>query len=312
MGSLLLGTTVYAESYGSVKAGALNARQAPFEFASIASVYKEEDTVKIIDQAMPGWFTVETSPGQINYVSTAYVDVFKVKATINGDGVNSRTLPEENARINRQLYKNDEISVYYTVGDWYYAGIGTEDFFGFIHSDYVDSVEGDLFYLLPEKDASEVEEIENIIISEEVEEETTNESSATSKANTSKSASTGKSNNIVEYAKQFVGNRYVYGGNSLTNGVDCSGFTQQVMKHAGVSLQRSSAAQYANNGVKVSADNVQPGDLMFYGYNGRVSHVGIYIGNGQMVHASSSKTGIIISNAFRTRGKPLIGAKRVL
>lgn len=84
------------------------------------------------------------------------------------------------------------------------------------------------------------------------------------------------------------------------------------MKKVGVSIQRSSAAQYASNGVKVSTNNLQPGDLLFYGYGGRVSHVGIYIGNKKMIHASSSTTGIIISNAFRTSGKPLIGAKRVL
>lgn len=121
-----------------------------------------------------------------------------------------------------------------------------------------------------------------------------------------------KGTDIVAYAKQFLGNPYVYGGNSLTNGIDCSGFTSQIYKNYGVSLSRSSAAQYASNGVHVDESNVRPGDLMFYGHNGSVSHVAMYIGNGQVIQASTAKTGIAIGTAFRTSGKPLIGIKRVL
>ena len=124
--------------------------------------------------------------------------------------------------------------------------------------------------------------------------------------------SSSKASDIVSYAKQFLGNPYVYGGNSLTNGVDCSGFTAQLFKQFGVSLSRSSAAQYANNGTHVSPSDVRAGDLMFYGYNGNVSHVAMYIGNGQVIQASTPKTGIATGTAFRTSGKTLIGIKRVL
>lgn len=117
---------------------------------------------------------------------------------------------------------------------------------------------------------------------------------------------------VVNYASQFLGNPYVYGGNSLTNGIDCSGFTSQVMKKFGISLNRSSAAQYANNGYSVSSSNLQPGDLLFYGYSGQVSHVAIYMGNGRIIHANDERTGICTGNAFPSRGKPYIGAKRVL
>lgn len=97
---------------------------------------------------------------------------------------------------------------------------------------------------------------------------------------------------IADYAVQFVGNPYVYGGTSLTNGADCSGFVQSVYKHFGYSLPRVAADQ-ANAGTKVSTKNLQPGDLLFYhGYG----HVAIYIGGGQVVHASTVKTGIKISN----------------
>lgn len=121
-----------------------------------------------------------------------------------------------------------------------------------------------------------------------------------------------KGSQVVVYAKQFLGNPYRYGGNSLTNGTDCSGFTSQVFKQFGVTLQRNSAGQYASNGVAVSASEAQPGDLVFYGYNGNVSHVAIYIGNGQVIHANDERTGICIGTAFRTTGKPVIGVKRVL
>lgn len=124
--------------------------------------------------------------------------------------------------------------------------------------------------------------------------------------------STSKGADVAAYALQFLGNPYVYGGNSLTNGVDCSGFSSQIYKNFGVSLSRQSAAQYANDGVHVDPSDVQPGDLMFYGYSGNVSHVAIYIGDGQVIQASTPQTGIIKGTAFRTSGKPLIGIKRVL
>ncbi|MBQ9563675.1 MAG: C40 family peptidase [Lachnospiraceae bacterium] len=108
-------------------------------------------------------------------------------------------------------------------------------------------------------------------------------------------ASTGAK--VVAYAKQFVGNPYVYGGTSLTNGCDCSGFTMKVMEHFGISLPRSSYDQQFS-GTSVSLNNLQPGDLILYAKNGRVNHVTIYIGGGQVVHASQPSVGIIISNMY--------------
>lgn len=103
--------------------------------------------------------------------------------------------------------------------------------------------------------------------------------------------------NLVQYALQFVGNRYVWGGTSLTNGVDCSGFTMQVYKHYGIRLPHHSGSQPAY-GTRISASQARPGDLFFYGNGSRIGHVGIYIGNGQIVHASSARTGIKVSNAY--------------
>ena len=100
---------------------------------------------------------------------------------------------------------------------------------------------------------------------------------------------------LVEYAKQFLGNPYVWGGTSLTKGADCSGFVLSVFKHYGINLSHSSRAQ-ANAGTKISMDEAKPGDLIFYSNgSGTINHVAIYIGGGQVIHASSPKTGIKIS-----------------
>lgn len=100
---------------------------------------------------------------------------------------------------------------------------------------------------------------------------------------------------LVQYAKQFVGNPYVWGGTSLTNGADCSGFTLSIYKKYGVSLPHHAASQ-AQMGTKIDYGSAQPGDLVFYAKNGSINHVAIYIGNGQVIHASSPKTGIKISS----------------
>lgn len=100
---------------------------------------------------------------------------------------------------------------------------------------------------------------------------------------------------MVQYAKQFVGNPYVWGGTSLTNGTDCSGFTMSIYRKYGVSLPHHAASQ-AQLGTKVDISSAQPGDLVFYAKNGSINHVAMYIGNGQVIHASSPKTGIKISS----------------
>ena len=108
---------------------------------------------------------------------------------------------------------------------------------------------------------------------------------------------------VAAYGCQFVGNPYVFGGTSLTNGTDCSGFTQSVYAHFGIRIPRDSTSQrFFGTGVDYS--QAQPGDLICY-----AGHVGLYIGNGQIVHASSERTGIKISNAtYRT----ILAVRRIL
>ena len=108
---------------------------------------------------------------------------------------------------------------------------------------------------------------------------------------------------VVDYACQFLGNPYVYGGTSLTNGTDCSGFTQGVFAHFGISLPRTSYEQ-SQVGQSVSYDCAQPGDIVYY-----TGHVGIYMGGGQIINASTPATGIKIQSATY---RPIVTIRRVL
>ncbi len=121
---------------------------------------------------------------------------------------------------------------------------------------------------------------------------TTNKTTSSQTASSNSGSTTGSA--LVAYAKQFVGNPYVWGGTSLTNGTDCSGFTQAVYRKFGYSIPRTSRQQ-AKVGRSVSASNLQAGDLVFYASGGTVNHVAIYIGGGKIVHASNPKDGIKIS-----------------
>ena len=122
-------------------------------------------------------------------------------------------------------------------------------------------------------------------------EETSSESSSTTQAPAPSSSGGGKGQQVADYACKFIGNPYVAGGTSLTNGADCSGFVMAVYQAFGISLPRSSYAQ-AGVGTAVSYSEAKPGDIIYYG-----GHVGIYIGNGQIVHASTERTGIKITAA---------------
>lgn len=103
-------------------------------------------------------------------------------------------------------------------------------------------------------------------------------------------ADSGKSG-IVEAAKNYIGTPYVWGGKSAAEGgMDCSGFVYNALKDAGYNVGRTTAQGYRNYGTSVSKNNMQPGDLVFFGKNGKASHVGIYMGNGQMIHSSGGSS----------------------
>ncbi len=116
---------------------------------------------------------------------------------------------------------------------------------------------------------------------------------------------------IVEYAMQFLGNKYVSGGRSLASGTDCSGFTCYIYAEFGYSLSRTPEGQWNSNGRKITADEIQPGDIVCYSSKGsKCTHVGLYIGDGQIIHSANSRKGVIISDIYYDN--TFIGIKNVI
>jgi cell wall-associated NlpC family hydrolase len=114
---------------------------------------------------------------------------------------------------------------------------------------------------------------------------------------------------IVNYAKQFVGNPYVWGGNSLTKGCDCSGFVHLVYKHFGYKTVRYSMS-FLNEGVAVVREDVRPGDIVVYAIKNGIGHVAIYAGNGKIVEAQSKNTGITDNRSIDCR--EIVGIRRII
>lgn len=225
----------------------------------------KDEWTKIKSGSVTGYVKSEylyTGDDAIDVAEKAVITV----ATVNTTTLRVRKKPSVDSSVVSLVGEGEDLIVEKIVDGWYKVEVDDEK--GFISGDYID-----VSQKLPT--ASSIKEL--------------NESSSNS------SSSTGYS--LVQYALQFVGNRYVWGGTSLTGGVDCSGFTMQVYAHYGVSLPHHAASQPAY-GTRVSSSEAKPGDLFFYSNGSGINHVAIYIGNGQVVHASNPRTGIKISNAF--------------
>ncbi|OYP45675.1 hypothetical protein CG709_03825, partial [Lachnotalea glycerini] len=204
---------------------------------------------------------------------------------------------------------DEEMEVLEELDGWVKVKIDS-DVVGFVSSDYVDlrtdfveaeSIEEEKARLEKEEAERKAAEEAARAADEAAKKKAQAQSKSSSKSSSQTSGSTqavsGSRQAIVSYALQFVGNPYVYGGTSLTNGTDCSGFTQSVFGDNGISISRTSRDQGAG-GREVALSDIQPGDLLFYSNGSSINHVALYIGNGQVVHASTEKTGIKISNAF--------------
>ena len=116
---------------------------------------------------------------------------------------------------------------------------------------------------------------------------------------------------IIDYALQYVGHKYVHGGQSLATGTDCSGFTCYIYKEFGYNISRTPGGQYSGAGRSIDYSEIQPGDIICYSSNGGKSctHVAFYMGNGQIVHAANSRKGVIIGAADYS---PIIGIRNVI
>ncbi len=197
---------------------------------------------------------------------------------ISGNEVNFRRGPTTNAEIISVLTLNRELIVLENTNGWVKAKVGNEE--GYVSATYVSD--------------KKIEKTSRNATSRKTNNSTVENKKTETIQNVPENP---KGIDIVSYAKQYLGYKYVYGGNTPA-GFDCSGFTQYVFKQFGYSLNRTANNQ-SSNGVSISKANMQPGDLIcFSNSKGSTSigHVGIYIGNGQFIHAANSRKGVIISN----------------
>ncbi len=263
----------------------LNVREEPSSDGKIIGKMTSKAAGEILDDSIEGWYKIK-SGNIIGYVTAdpqytatgqeakdIAMGTASLMAIVNTDMLNVRTEPSTDAKIWTQISKEERYPVLSQLDGWVEIELDAGD---------SENGEADRAYVSTRDNNVEVRY-------------TLNEAIKFSPLEEAANASASRRSKIVNYALQFVGNRYVWGGTSLTNGVDCSGFTMQVYKNFGISLPHYSGSQ-AQMGKAISSSEMRPGDLIFYANSqGTVNHVAMYIGNGQIVHAASARSGIKIS-----------------
>ncbi|MDF2951935.1 MAG: N-acetylmuramoyl-L-alanine amidase, C-terminus [Anaerocolumna sp.] len=251
----------------------LNIRQEPGEDKKIIGKLPKDAGCTILE-IKDGWAKIKS--GKVTgYVMSSFLitgdnavklakEVGSLVARVNTTTLNVRSDASLLAEVVTNVPVDEELDVLEVYPEWIKISIDSDE--GFIARQYAD-----LSYEL--KKAVSVEELES--------------SSGVSSTRAS----------LVAFAKKYLGNPYVWGGNNLNTGVDCSGFTRAVYSNFGYSLPRVSRDQ-AYSGTSISSSNAKPGDLVFYGSGSYINHVAIYIGNGQVIHASNPRSGIKISNMY--------------
>lgn len=283
----------------------VNVRSIPSEEGEILGKLYDKSVGEFVSE-QDGWYEI-TSGSVTGYVKAEYcvtgddaVDLAKEVgtriATVTTTTLKVREEPGLDATVLGLVPIGDELLVTEELDGWVKVNIEEGD--GYVSMDYVSlSTE----FVKAESKAEEEARLAKEAAERRAAQEAAAKAAKKSSNNSDESApapvyATGGGselgNSVANFACQFVGNPYVWGGTSLTNGADCSGFVMSVYNNFGVSLPHSSAADRSVGAAVNGIENAQPGDIVCYS-----GHVAIYIGNGQIVHASTAKTGIIISSA---------------
>ena len=222
------------------------------------------------------------------------LEIGKMLGRVNAGGLRLREEPNTDSEIITSLWEGEIYTVLADADGFTQITLGKDDdgneVAGYVKSEYIDTyIDFDTAISKEEEEAAIAEAKRREEEAKRLEEE--------ARAKAAAEAEQSKRNAIVAYAKQFIGNPYVWGGTSLTKGADCSGFVKSVYAHFGISLTRTSASQ-AGCGTPIAISKLKTGDLVFYARGSKIYHVAIYIGNGQIIHAIDEHRGIGITSMY--------------
>ena len=241
-----------------------------------------------------------------NSTNTASVKELNKTGYVKVEGLTVRKGPSTSTEAIDGLSKNDKVEITGETDGWYQIKLKGE--VGYVSAKYISDTKVTETTSRSGSTLKETASEEKVTTEQENEEPEENEE----EANESTTGISGAE--VVEYAKQYLGCKYVAGGASPTTGFDCSGFTTYVYKHFGISLNRSSRDQI-KNGTSVSKSNLQLGAIIVFNgsSNTSIGHVGIYIGDNKFIHAANSKEGVIITSLSSSYyQKRYVGARRVI
>ena len=235
---------------------------------------------------------------------------------VNVNRLNVREKATTDSRRIGYICSGEKLKLIENQGEWLYVQY-TDEITGYVSAEYVTIAEEYIYAKTYEEEKSEQEFIKELKDRAGLNNVVNNDTTKEDTTSTLKPPSTTYTSNeelrraIIEYAMQFLGDRYVHGGQSLKTGTDCSGFTMYVLKEFGINISRTPQGQYTSAGRRISYSEIQPGDIICYSSNGGKSctHVAFYIGDGKILHAANSRDGVKISSATYTE---IYGVRNVI